>query len=906
MAANASKSVFAWVTMTCTSAKVRPASSQSPPFRGCDPDGKRDDDELAKNDVPWRPGVYGFAPKDVLENCALSSPRSRWLSSRLRLPRARRTRRISSGPDDGQTVSFLPVFSWDPVAGPTSTTSSSRRTRLFNSPVYRSTGRRTRARLPTRPCRTARTGGACRRSTRTATRPPGRTPRSIEKLWADSPDAHLPRRRRDDLFPRRAPGPPLGPGPRRREVQRLRSPPIPDLSLARDSRRRPVEIQATNAAPGAPSPLEHVLLGGHSPRREGQPGRAVRDPLLHLGMAVDDDSRRSRTSPGNRALRSEVHLGSDPRCGALRSRGQLGLRLPERDSKVCCTADKPITTTFTPKETLPEQHVLLARPRAQRARRAGDWNEGPSFDKTFDNYPAPRRGRDQEPAHAGHAPTREPSRWRNARLPDRPADRHLGSRCRGPRATRSTSSPTTPARRTLRRRALSRAPAGSSTTATHLVDAAGLGRLSEPAVPVGPGASKDSSGLNPGRAYCVQVHARSGRVNLSSADLGRFRRHLDDGTGASFTFTDYPTGGACSPTCNANYLGHDDYLLRFAARPIRRPTRSSCGTRSRASSRTGSSSPRIRRSRTSSTTSSRGSRPTRCGPAARRRTYPDETTSYYWVVLPATGHDGSGAPGTFRRERRLRRLREAIDAPTLARSRTTPRRSPVLRPSSGRRRPARRSTTSRSRPNPPSPRTPSWTTSRPRRPSTPPRRRTAAKTLYWRVQAQDENNNGLTWSETRTFEIDLDAAHARPGHADARRREPACSSLVPGSGRRLLQPSDPRAERHDAEHLLRASRPRRPPSRRSPARASSRGRSAPTSRRQRRHDPGPVVGRRRLHAHDQGAHESGVERGREPARPELGREDRHEAVPGAGLQARGLQPVLRDEDDGQSRLGARA
>ena len=32
----------------------------------------------------------------------------------------------------------------------------------------------------------------------------------------------------------------------------------------------------------------------------------------------------------------------------------------------------------------------------------------------------------------------------------------------------------------------------------------------------------------------------------------------------------------------------------------------------------------------------------------------------------------------------------------------------------------------------------------------------AAKTLYWRVQAEDENNIGLTWSEYRTFQIDLE------------------------------------------------------------------------------------------------------------------------------------------------------
>jgi len=32
----------------------------------------------------------------------------------------------------------------------------------------------------------------------------------------------------------------------------------------------------------------------------------------------------------------------------------------------------------------------------------------------------------------------------------------------------------------------------------------------------------------------------------------------------------------------------------------------------------------------------------------------------------------------------------------------------------------------------------------------------AAKTLYWHVQAQDENDNFLTWSEIRSFEVDLE------------------------------------------------------------------------------------------------------------------------------------------------------
>ncbi len=82
----------------------------------------------------------------------------------------------------------------------------------------------------------------------------------------------------------------------------------------------------------------------------------------------------------------------------------------------------------------------------------------------------------------------------------------------------------------------------------------------------------------------------------------------------------------------------------------------------------------------------------------------------------------------------------------------------------------------------------------------------------------------------RTFEIDLAKPRSTPRRPTLGRCEPACPPLVPRSRRRLLQPSDPRAQRHHAEHLLRLSRPRRLPSRRSPARESSPGRSGPTSR----------------------------------------------------------------------------
>ena len=58
-------------------------------------------------------------------------------------------------------------------------------------------------------------------------------------------------------------------------------------------------------------------------------------------------------------------------------------------SKVCCT-DKPIATTLTPREVF-VNNTYYWRVRAINARNpadAGVWNVGPSFTKTFDNYPA--------------------------------------------------------------------------------------------------------------------------------------------------------------------------------------------------------------------------------------------------------------------------------------------------------------------------------------------------------------------------------------------------------------------------------------------------------------------------------------------------------------------------------------
>ena len=96
------------------------------------------------------------------------------------------------GPNDGQTVSFLPIFSWDPVAGADKYNFVLSADDSFNSPVYTINGtKNTRA----TPFDTVPNGTYWWRVQ--AVDVDGNTSgwsdvRSIEKLWADAPTLSSP------------------------------------------------------------------------------------------------------------------------------------------------------------------------------------------------------------------------------------------------------------------------------------------------------------------------------------------------------------------------------------------------------------------------------------------------------------------------------------------------------------------------------------------------------------------------------------------------------------------------------------------------------------------------------------------------------------------------------------------
>ena len=649
------------------------------------------------------------------------------------------------GPPDGQTVSFLPVFSWDPVAGADKYNFVLAADSAFNSPVYQVLGtKNTRA----TPDKTVPNGSYWWRVQ--AVDSSGNTsawsaPQSIEKLWADSPTLTSP----DDGATISFPGEPLV----------LRWDPVPgaakySVEIATDSGLsslvtsggNPVVIQATNLAPA-------ILLASNTYFW------AV-TPLDAQGNAGEQSEVRSftwewpsTTTTGVTDLADETELYDpefswDPVPGTAHYEVEVNSSSDfASGSKVCCT-DKPIATRLAPLEVF-ANNTYYWRVRAVNAHGdAGVWNEGPSFVKTFDNYPdlselavknlhmrdVSDPGTDLDPGTAGYQTDLPIVTW----------DPVPGASSYQVQVVPFASGDCNWTASSLARWLVPTA----STSWTPLAS----GNLTNPPFPASSGVSKDTPALNPDTTWCVRVRARSGRVNYSTPVWGDYTYLEDDtGTGSSFTFTDYPTGGTCTPSCNTNYLGADDYLL-----PLRGQT-TGANPLFMWNPIAGKLSYWVIVAKDPSFTTIVDYVLTRIPAYAVRtqsqpRTYADETTSYYWVVLPATGTTGGGAPGNPALGAYADFLKQstppALLAPTDGASfalQPTFQWSPTLG--------AKRYHVQVA--NEPTFASPLDDVTTASTEFTALKTYPAANTLYWRVQAQDENNTGLTWSETRTFEIDL-------------------------------------------------------------------------------------------------------------------------------------------------------
>jgi hypothetical protein len=407
-------------------------------------------------------------------------------------------------------------------------------------------------------------------------------------------------------------------------------------------------------------------------------------------------------------------------------------------SKVCCTSPT-IGTSLTP-TVLFKDNVYYWRLRAVDADgNAGLWNLGPSFTKAFAKSP-PVSGPvvknlrmhldDLQPATPGYQTEVPILRWDP--VPGA-SSYHVEVTPFSAGACNWTASPV--AKWDVATATTAWTPLGTSWN------------NSKPYFDAHPVANDGITALTPGASYCARVRPRSDRDSANGDVYGDYT-YLDDGTGAAFNFVGFPAGGACTPSCATGYLGSGDYLL-----PV-----------------TGTVSPRmplftwtplagrqsyfVLVSKDAAFSNIVDYAFTRVPAYAPRsslgpKTYPDETTLYYWVVLPATAANGGGAvgnpllgaPQSFHKQS----APPALQAPA---SGTVLEGQPTFRwtLAEGARRYRLQISQDPSFGNPIEDIVTSSTeyTSTTTHP--------ADTLLYWRVRADDENLVGLTWSATGTFQ----------------------------------------------------------------------------------------------------------------------------------------------------------
>jgi protein-S-isoprenylcysteine O-methyltransferase Ste14 len=265
--------------------------------------------------------------------------------------------------------------------------------------------------------------------------------------------------------------------------------------------------------------------------------------------------------------------------------------------------------------------------------------------------------------------------------------------------------------------------------------------------------------------YCARIRARTDR-DSSGGDVYGDYTYVVNGRGAlregpAFKWLGHPTGGLCSPTCTPGYLGSGDYLVPAAGTLTPRTPYFTWNAMQ------GRQSYFVIVAKDAQFTNIVDYAFTQL-PAysprnlLRATTYPDETTSYHWVVLPATRLDGGeaagdplvGAPQTFEK-RSVPPTRLAPGAGSDILGHPTFRWTPVEG--------ARRyrvqvsqdiafgagsvlediltdSTAYTSNTTYP-----------------------ADTQLYWRVRADDENLIGLTWSDTGSLRKRLATPNVTPG-----------------------------------------------------------------------------------------------------------------------------------------------
>jgi hypothetical protein len=417
-------------------------------------------------------------------------------------------------------------------------------------------------------------------------------------------------------------------------------------------------------------------------------------------------------------------------------------------SKVCCSGTT-IATTLSPTVVL-KDNVYYWRVRAiDPDGNAGVWNNGPSFTKAFDKVP----------------PVATTS-IKNVRMADNEHD--PGWDTVGGTAGYQTQVPilrwdpvpgassyqveVTPFQSGACNWTAGAALKWSVTTATTAWTPLGSAWNNVKPYPDARPVANEITALQAGWKYCARVRARSDR-DTSNADVYGDYTYLDDGTGVAFTWTGYPTGAACSPSCNAGYIGSGDYVVTQTGTVT---TRSPLFTWKPL---TGKQSYFVLVAKDSNFSNIVDYAFTQVPAYAPRSltvptTFTDEATLYYWAVLPATDFNGGNAVGNP--------LQAA--APSFTKLSVPP---SQLAPGSGAvitGQPTFQWTSAEGArryriqvAQDPSFGQPLEDTTTDSTAYTPTQTYPADAILYWRVRADDENLVGLGWSATSTFQRTLPA-----------------------------------------------------------------------------------------------------------------------------------------------------
>jgi hypothetical protein len=152
--------------------------------------------------------------------------------------------------------------------------------------------------------------------------------------------------------------------------------------------------------------------------------------------------------------------------------------------------------------------------------------------------------------------------------------------------------------------------------------------------------------LTAGYDYCVRVRAERSTDTSNHTVYGDWTYiGPSDGSDFAFTFSGYPAGGACSPSCSSGYLGSGDYLLPANASANQRLPLFTWNPLSGKQSYfvIVATDPSFQNVVDYAFTKVPAYAPRTS--TLSMTTYPDTASLFYWAVLPATNANGGGAVG---------------------------------------------------------------------------------------------------------------------------------------------------------------------------------------------------------------------------------------------------------------------